>query len=226
MKKLSSLLIFMFMFQMAISQNHEIGIYVGGTNMMSDVGRTTYIKPRHLALGVIYKWNVNRRYAWRFAILHSKIGANDDDAVIESRQERHLRFENDITEASAAFEFNFFDFDLEKRPFLGTPYVSVGLGYFRMDNLSVINRKYNKDGKTGDFAIPMVIGYKMKIAEKFILALETGPRYTFSDNIDGSNPKNSSLQFGNTNSKDWYVFTGVTLTYIFGKKPCNCVEDN
>ena len=31
-------------------------------------------------------------------------------------------------------------------------------------------------------------------------------------------------KFGNTNNKDWYVFTGFTLTYTFGNKPCYCRE--
>ena len=42
-----------------------------------------------------------------------------------------------------------------------------------------------------------------------ILALEVGARYTFTDNLDGSNPKNDNLiKFGNINNNDWYVFQG------------------
>jgi hypothetical protein len=57
--------------------------------------------------------------------------------------------------------------------------------------------------------------------------MEIGARYTFTDNLDGSNPKNKNfetLKFGNLNSKDWYVFSGVTLTYTFGKNPCFCAD--
>jgi hypothetical protein len=48
-----------------------------------------------------------------------------------------------------------------------------------------------------------------------VLALETGARYTLTDNIDGSFNQN----FGNINNNDWYVFTGATLTYTFGTNP-------
>jgi len=45
--------------------------------------------------------------------------------------------------------------------------------------------------------------------------------------LDGSNPTNKSisqLKFGNLNSNDWYMFTGFTITYTFGNKPCFCPD--
>jgi len=73
----------------------------------------------------------------------------------------------------------------------------------------------------------MVLGYKATVGAKFVFAAEIGARYTFTDNIDGSNPdksseSNESLSFGNINNNDWYVFTGITITYTFGRKPCYC----
>ena len=71
----------------------------------------------------------------------------------------------------------------------------------------------------------MVLGVKSKITNNFILAFEIGARYTFSDELDGSVPDaefREQLSFGNINSNDWYVFTGFTLTYTFGQRPCYC----
>ena len=71
----------------------------------------------------------------------------------------------------------------------------------------------------------MGIGYKTNILGKFILGVEVGARYTFTDNLDGNFPENESNQqyrFGNINNNDWYTFTGITLTYTFGIKPCYC----
>ncbi|MEO9560182.1 MAG: DUF6089 family protein, partial [Nonlabens ulvanivorans] len=46
---------------------------------------------------------------------------------------------------------------------------------------------------------------------------------TFTDNLDGSNNEDfENVRFGNINNNDWYVFSGVTLTYAFGRKPCYC----
>ena len=71
----------------------------------------------------------------------------------------------------------------------------------------------------------MVIGFKTTVTNHIILALEVGTRYTFTDGIDGSvpdAPEREQFSFGNINSNDWYTFTGITLTYTFGQKPCYC----
>ena len=71
----------------------------------------------------------------------------------------------------------------------------------------------------------MVLGVKSNISHHLVLGFEIGARYTFSDEIDGSvpdNPGRADLSFGNINSNDWYVFTGFTLTYTFGQRPCYC----
>jgi hypothetical protein len=73
----------------------------------------------------------------------------------------------------------------------------------------------------------MVLGVKANIFENFVVGAEVGARYTFTDNLDGSNPENENFKnwrFGNLNSNDWYVFSGITLTYTFGQNPCFCAE--
>jgi hypothetical protein len=68
---------------------------------------------------------------------------------------------------------------------------------------------------------------KATIIDQLILGVEVGARYTMTDNLDGSNPKNkilAPLRFGDINSNDWYVFSGITLTYTFGNQPCYCIH--
>ena len=224
MKKLTYILTFIFLFQMANAQIHEIGVFGGGSNYIGDVGNTTYIAPSEPAIGILYKWNKNPRYSWRFSAIRAKIKGNDLKSDVNARKERALHFENTITEFSAGFEFNWFDFNLHEHGFISTPYIYTGLSYFTFDNLYVANNAYHATkGNKGSLALPIIGGMKMKIADNFILGIEAGARYAFTDNIDGSFP-NDTLKFGNTNSKDWYVFTGMTLTYTFGKKPCYCKE--
>ena len=227
MKKLTHIFVFLFLFQFAEAQIHEIGIFAGGSNFIGDVGPTTYILPKQPAIGILYKWNKNPRYSWRFSAMYSKLKARDAKSDIESRKSRNYSFSNAVTELSAGFEFNFLDFNLHESGFVATPYISTGINYFWSDDLYVVNNKYQKAWRTGAVAIPIIAGYKMRVSQNFVLGLETGARYTFSDDIDGSFPKNTNLapfKFGNTNSRDWYVFTGATLTYTFGNKPCYCVE--
>lgn len=227
MKKITFIIVGFFLFQLANAQIYEIGVFAGGSNFVGDVGKTNYIAPSEGAFGVLFKWNKSPRYSWRASLTRSTLKGIDAKSDNTARKLRNLAFENTITEISAGFEFNFFDFNLHQAGFFGTPYLYSGLSYFRSDDLYVINTKYFSEGVSGSLAIPIVAGYKTKIAEHFVLAAECGVRFTLSDDIDGSSPKNpkfDSLKFANTNSNDWYVFTGLTLTYTFGNKPCYCRE--
>ncbi|MFV8345047.1 DUF6089 family protein [Flavobacterium sp. ZB4P13] len=209
------------------SQIHEVGVFLGGSNFIGDVGPTTYVSPNEPAFGLLYKWNKSARHAYRFSYTQSKIVSNDLDSKEASRNQRGYRFENGIKEVSLGLEFNFFDFDLHDSSAKITPYVHSGISYFRHDELYILNGETKKDKNTGSFAVPMTLGIKSNITPSLILAAEVGARYTLTDNIDGSNPKNKNLEtlrFGNINNNDWYVFSGVTLTYTFGNKPCYCAE--
>ena len=169
-----------------------------------------------------------RRHAYRFSYTQSKITSNDLDSEEASRNQRGYRFENSIKEVAAGLEFNFFDFNLHDMKNKITPYIYSGISYFRYDELYVdLSGETKKDKNSGSFAIPFNLGIKSNITPNFILAAEVGARYTLTDNLDGSNPKNENLkilQFGNINNNDWYVFSGLTLTYTFGNKPCYCAE--
>ena len=218
-------LIFLFLFFTMNAQIHEVGVFVGGSNYIGDVGSTTYISPEEPAIGILYKWNKSPRHAYRFSYTQSKISANDLDSKEPSRNQRGYHFENSIKEVSLGLEFNFFDFNLHEIEKKITPYVYSGINYFRYDELYVLSGETIKDSGAGSFAIPMILGMKSNISPHIILALEIGARYTFTDNLDGSNPKDESLtKFGNINNNDWYVFSGLTLTYTFGNKPCYCEE--
>lgn len=228
MKKIL-VLFFCLVFQNVLTaQIHEVGVFLGGSNYIGDVGKTNYVSPNEFAFGVLYKWNKSPRHSYRFSYTQSNITANDLDSDVPARVQRGYNFKNHIKEFSAGLEFNFFDFNLHevlKRKI--TPYVYSGVSFFSYDELFFVNQQFEKDYTATAFAIPMTVGVKGNILENFILGFEVGARYTFTDNLDGSLPKNEnlkSLQFGNINSKDWYVFSGFTLTYTFGEKPCYCAD--
>ena len=227
MKKIFNLLLCFFPFITLNAQIHEIGVFLGGSNFIGDVGSTTYIAPDKLAVGVLYKWNKSPRHSYRFSFTHSTIAGNDSKSEESSRNKRGFSFKNNVKELSAGLEFNFFDFNLHDEDLKITPYIFSGLNYFLYDELYIENGIAEKYEGSNSFAIPIILGIKSNISRDFVLAAEIVTRYTFTDNIDGSNPTNDSFpgnRFGNLNNNDWYVFTGVTLTYTFGQKPCYCAE--
>lgn len=211
----------------ANAQIHEIGLFLGGANYIGDIGPTTYIAPKEPAVGILYKWNRSPRHSWRFSITHGKIRSDDADSKVPGRKNRGLSFDNEITEFSAGMEFDFFDFNLHEGDPKITPYVYSGLSYAIYRGLFFVGDESRYDSNHGTLAIPMTLGIKARLFPHLVLGIESGARFTFADDLDGSNPKNDDLeglQFGNLNSKDWYVFTGFTLTYTFGNKPCYCAE--
>ena len=209
------------------AQIHEIGVFAGGSNFIGDVGSESYIKPNEFAYGFIYKWNRNPRYAWRFSYSQSKITGQDERSSDNRRQVRGFKFQNNIKEVALGFEFNFMDFNLHDFAPKITPYVVASVSYVHYEGLYFANNVSKIDNSNGTIGIPMIVGVKHNIAPQWILAAEVGVRYTFADDLDGSNPRNedfNNARFGNINSNDWFVFSGLTLTYTFGNKPCYCPD--
>ena len=50
---------------------------------------------------------------------------------------------------------------------------------------------YNNFGKDEELAIPLILGIKINPNPFFVLSFEIGTRYTLTDNLDGSNTKDS-----------------------------------
>jgi hypothetical protein len=211
----------------AQSQTYEIGGLLGGSNYIGDVGRTNYIAPKNIAFGGIFKWNRSARHAFRGSVMIAQISGDDADSNQSRRKQRGLSFENTVSEISIGLEYTFVEFNVHSGKPVSTPYLYTGLTYFWYKALYRVGddiRDY--DGASAP-AIPMVVGYKTTIGTKMVLGFEIGARYAFTDDLDGSNPVKGladaeEFKFGNTNSDDWYVFTGVTLTFSFGRKPCYC----
>ena len=82
------------------SQIHELGVFLGGSNFIGEVGPTTYVAPNEPALGILYKWNKSPRHSWRVSYMQSTIKSNDADSKEPSRNQRGYYFENNVKELS------------------------------------------------------------------------------------------------------------------------------
>lgn len=267
---------------MTFSQRHEIGIFAGGANVIGDIGRSNYINPMPtsynsksltdklpIALGLVYRFNINPHMGFRLNATTAKVLGNDAVAPEAYKKERGYAYKNSILEGSLLFEYNFFDINNENAS-THSPYIFAGIGAFTYNkNLYTVNHSFarNEDGvilqpetiqseitskseKESSFTLPFGAGYKLKYKHNWVISAEVGFRYTRTDNLDHSfasykdftfvtepgldqapfldeiNRRNisaiESRQVGNTSNYDWYVFTGITLTYTFGRPPCYC----
>lgn len=211
----------------AQSQTYEIGGFIGGANYIGDIGNATYINPNTLVGGAVFKWNRSDRHAFRLSVLYADLSADDAESKETRRQQRDYSFTNNIAEASLGIEYTFWEWNLYDGKRQSVPYLYTGLTGFYADQVFLnADNELVRDGKNFNVAIPAILGFKATLGTSLIAAIEIGARYTFSDNLDGSNPEELDLMaptFGNVNGNDWYVFTGISLTYTFGRKPCYCV---
>jgi hypothetical protein len=210
------------------SQTFELGGFVGGANVIGDLGSTTYVNPNTLAFGGIFKWNRSERHSFRFSAILAKAEGNDAESKESRRKQRGYSFQNNIKEFSAGLEYTFWEFNLNSGAPTSAPYMYTGITYFLYEASYTSGAGvYTEYDQAGAFAIPMVLGYKATLSTKLIGAFEIGARYSFTDDIDASNPvlgyqDTEDLKFGNQNNNDWYVFTGITFSFTFGREPCYC----
>ncbi|TXE15441.1 hypothetical protein ES692_16655 [Psychroserpens burtonensis] len=227
MRYLILFLLGLFLSQTSYSQIYEVGVFAGGSNLIGDVGSTSYIAPNAPALGVILKWNRSRRHSWRVSLIYSDLVGEDSKSDDPRRKARNYSFDSNLLELSAGMEYTFWDFDLHTSGIKAVPYMYSGISTAKHTNYYFdATGNYTSEGTDSwAFGIPMALGIKSNITKHLILGFEVGARYTFSDELDGSVADSKELDafsFGNTNSNDWYVFSGFTLTYTFGQRPCYC----
>ena len=212
------------------SQKNEVGFFAGGSNYIGDIGPTTFINPSSLAIGFLYRKNFNKRISARAKINIVNIKSNDSLSSSTFRLNEGKYFENTVLEFGLGLDFNFLDFDLTESSFQMSPFFGIGISYVSFDNyddgVSPSPAPAIKLDKNKSIAIPITLGYKIKPKNNLIFAIEVTANPTFSDNIDGSdnNPVIFSRPFDSNLSNDWYVYSGITITYIFGKKFC-CRDD-
>ena len=229
------LLIFFFSTVHVFCQDNEIGIFAGGSNYIGDVGPTTYISPfsynasTNYVGGILFRKNFNERISARAKFNYSKIGSSDNwPQTADYRQQRGKYFKNKIIEFGLGIDFNFFEFDVFENSLQMTPYISTGISYFLYDALKYqqTESKAIKYADANNLSLPITLGYKIKPLKDFIIAFEITANHSYTDNLDGSRPSEKQLSssdyFGSTLSKDWYIFSGFSITYLFGKKNCYC----
>jgi hypothetical protein len=182
-------------------QRHEIGVQLGMSNLVGDIGRTNYIlqKPTRNTAdygipfygGILYRMNFNPYQTLRLNVGYSHIQFIDALAKEEYRRNRKLWGTNSIVEADLIFEYNFFPVNDAQKSML-SPYLFGGLGAMLastpqliVENDLVTSPTYSS-GKELTMAIPFGVGLKYKFNYNWALFGEFMFRPTFSDTIDYS----------------------------------------
>ncbi len=179
----------------------EIGLSIGGTNFVGDVGPTEFHMPNNGFGGLFFRKPFNPHYALKTGIYIGDISADDADSKVSFKNDRNLSFQSRIIDINTVIEFNFLPY-LTGNKGAHTPYVFLGVG------LTSFNPKANLNGELIELQplstegqgtsaarddkpyklltvnIPFGVGYKVSIGEIVSINAEIGFRRTYSDFID------------------------------------------
>lgn len=195
---------------------NEIGVSVGGTNYTGDIGNELFIFPNKVGWNIKYKRNHNSRIAYRASFSNIPLYDNDNRSFNKIRNNRGLSFSNKVNEISFGVEFNYFPYDVLDDNRGITPYLFIDVAGLYYQSALRVNSSGISYKKKFSYSVPFGVGLKSKITDYIGYAIELKVSPTFEDDLDTS----ELLEIGNPNTNDWYYFTGITLTYSFGRMPC------
>lgn len=203
-----------------LGQVYETGITIGGSNYIGDIGRTNYIYPNKIAGAVFFKYNWNPRIALRATYSFLPIEADDAEADTDFRKSRGFQFSNTIHELAVGLEYNFYEYDLSSDDKSWTPYILLELAGFNYKYIAEepVPNQYIYESKNS-FSVPVGFGFKSKLIGALAFSIETKFVYSFQDDLDFTTPNISNLNFTGTGN-DWYVFSGFSIIYTFGRPAC------
>ncbi len=137
------------------AQRHELGIRLGMSNLVGDIGRTNYILQKPFGgrlydygvpfyAGVLYRMNFNPYQTLRFDLGWSHVQFDDKYAKEQYRRNRGYWGTNSAFEADVLFEYYFLPVNNEQKNGLLSPYIFGGLG-FMTPSVRTLNVKVRSD---------------------------------------------------------------------------------
>ena len=179
----------------------DIGIYTGVPWYLGDIApfipQPVVFPP---AIGPIVRYNLDMRSAIRFrSFLYDLAASGEIFGGTEAE------FHSSFVDLGLDFEFNWWPYKTAHRKTKYSPYVTAGLGY-SIDRLG--------EAKSHVY-LPFGGGVKADLGKKLSGGIEVTMRKTFTDMLDGvANAGGEGVQTPVGNN-DWYMLTGIFLTYKF-----------
>lgn len=201
---------------------YEVGGAAGTSFYLGDANKTKFYLHPGIAGGALFRYNVNFHWAAKANLLAGTISGNTADAGNVFPFGGQASFKRTFIDLGGQIEFNFFPYSdkfsyRDTKPY--TPYITVGAGTtFGTGSESFFNVN-----------IPVGIGFKYKIKERFNVGLEFSVRKLLGDDFDVTEKQpalNLDSPYGIKSSflknKDWYSLTMLSLTWDFGirRDPC------
>jgi len=220
-QRLLIIILFIGTYPVAFAQEYkyEIGGMAGISMYMGDANKNAFIKGVNPALGAVFRYNVNYRWAVKADLMWARISGSTSGLDNVFPFEGDVSFSNNLVELGAQAEFNFFSYS-DKFAYLNTkrftPYILLGIGFTMAPG---------GDETFASLNIPLGIGVKYKIRNRINLGCEYSFRKLFGDGLEGKDALKDPYEISSSmlKNKDWYSCLMLSVTWDFGprNRPCN-----
>lgn len=225
----SVLLLSLFLFSanrgQAQEYKYEIGGMAGTSFYMGDANKTGMYKNPNFALGAVFRYNKNFRWAYKGNLAVGGVSGDSRTSGNVFPNGGESKFSRTFIDLGGQIEFNFLPYS-DMYAYLETskisPYLFTGLGLTLGTG----------DNMFFGANVPLGLGVKYKIKKRLNLGFEFSFRKLFGDGFDAPDKKGFNLddpyniKSSFLKNKDWYSLTMITLTWDFGSKvdPCSNIE--
>ena len=182
-------------------QKGEFGITAGLAHYFGDLNTRASISRPKPALGIFFRKQFGNYVGLRLSAHYAQVGYSDTYSSNEYQKTRNLSFNSNIWEVALQGDFNFFKFIPTNPDYAFTPYITLGIGMFTYDPYAytngrkeflrplgtegqLIGYKGRKPYNTLAMCIPLGIGFKYNLSEKFNFSFELAHRFTSTDYLD------------------------------------------
>jgi len=179
----------------------EFGPTLGYMYYLGDLNPSKQFYKPNFSLGLMYRYNINARLAFRFNLLSGSVEANDADSKNELLKNRNLNFKSSIQEVAGGIEFHYYKYQMGNKKYKATTYMIIQAGLFHFNPTTEFNgttvelQELGTEGQGTNFGkkrkyflyqpcIPIGIGSKLSLGKFVNINLDIALRKTFTDYID------------------------------------------
>jgi hypothetical protein len=206
----------------SFAQKQEIGIGMGLSVYSGEIGSQRLdVRNFRPAGQAYYRINFSDVVSMRVAGSLGILSASDKNYHTPMANARQQTFTGNFNDVNIMLEYNFLNFSYKNEQDCGklAPYFAAGLGFFSFSN-NVVNLN-NQTNTTFLPMIPIGGGFKYRVNAHWSINYQFVANKTFTTSIDGIyNPSGYQKSWVDSQSTEWYYYTGLSVGYTFWKVHC------
>lgn len=195
----------------------DIGAGVGMTGYLGDANTANLWGNPGWDFEALFRYIANPRWAFKTNFYAGSLRGDSSQMTNVFPGGETYKFSTTFYEFGEMVEFNFFSYGMGetyRKLKRISPYIAAGIGM----------TLWSVDGKTGAaFTIPLGVGVKYKLSERWNIGFEFLMKKTFSDKLDGEALRDPyGIKSSFMKNTDWYSTMSITISYEFSKRCAVC----